>query len=697
MSPSLRPGTSEGTDALLADLIEEITDKLRAGVAVDVDAYVARHPERAAQIRELLPALQLLAAARSAPADGGSATGEPSLLPGVLGDFRILREVGRGGMGVVYEAEQVSLRRRVALKVLPFAGMLDSRALQRFHNEARAAACLHHTNIVPVYFVGSERGVHFYAMQFIDGQSLAALLEQERGGGLASSDQPTTAYAAPPSPAGPAAETAVQVAAATARAPRDAASFRRVAKWGIQAAEALDYAHQMGVVHRDIKPANLMLDGRGDIWVTDFGLAQLQQGEASLTMTGELVGTVRYMSPEQALAQRVGIDHRTDVYSLGVTLYELLTLEPALDGKDREELRRRIAFEEPRPPRRLNKAIPEELETIVLKAMEKNPGERYATAQELADDLERWLKDEPIRARRPTVVQRLRRWARRHRPVVAGLVAGLLTLLVLGVVLAFAYQRRLAETERTVTAALAQAETLLAEGDKQIDHPERWLATARLALAALEKAEELLATGAATEELTDRVRQVRVAVEAALTDSHLLRELDHFRLGQAAVKEGYFVTARAAPLYAKALEDYGVDVAAPEAAAARVRDSRLREALLTALADWSRVTQDKEERRRVEKVYQLALPADSLRPRLLAAVRGRDGAGLEKLTKEPAFQDLPPATVVILANDLAAVKKWGAAERLLRAGLERKPGDFWLNHELGMVLIAQGRSRAEEA
>jgi serine/threonine protein kinase len=173
----------------------------------------------------------------------------------------------------------------------------------------------------------------------------------------------------------------------------------------------------VGVVHQDIKPANLMLDGCGKLWVTDFGLAHVQS-EASLTATGDLVGTLRYISPEQALAKRVPINHRTDVYSLGATLYELLTLERAFDGRDRQELLRQVAFEEPRPPRRVSRAVPVELETIVLKAMEKNPAERYAMAQELADDLRHWLEDRPIQARRPSVAQRAGRWARRHKPVV---------------------------------------------------------------------------------------------------------------------------------------------------------------------------------------------------------------------------------------------------------------------------------------
>ncbi len=194
--------------------------------------------------------------------------------------------------------------------------------------------------------------------------------------------------------------------------------FRSVAQLGAQAAEGLEHAHSVGVVHRDIKPANLLLDVRGNLWITDFGLAHVH-GDTQLTMTGDVVGTLRYMSPEQALAQRGMLDQRTDIYSLGVTLYELLTLEPAFDGRDRQELLRQIAFEEPKPPRRWNRAVPVDLETILLKAMAKEPSGRYATAQEMADDLRRFLGDEPVLARRPTMVQKAAKWCRRHRALVA--------------------------------------------------------------------------------------------------------------------------------------------------------------------------------------------------------------------------------------------------------------------------------------
>jgi serine/threonine protein kinase/Flp pilus assembly protein TadD len=451
-----RPQDDLSADALVAEATDEFMERLGRGERPEVEAYARRYPQVADVLRRVLPALQLLRSATPEEAAEVALTEPPAA--GCLGDFRLLREVGRGGMGVVYEAVQISLNRRVALKVLPFASTLDARQLQRFKNEAQAAALLHHQGIVPVYATGCERGVHYYAMQFIEGQTLAAVIadlraqaQPGRGGG----EQPPARLseaanrlltgpwvpaerpaaedgaaapgeaAAPASP--PAPSTAARAALSTERSIRSPAFFRAAAQLGVQAAEALEHAHQLGVVHRDIKPANLMVDGRGHLWVTDFGLAHCQS-QAGLTMTGDLVGTLRYMSPEQALAKRVVVDQRTDIYSLGVTLYELLALEPAFPGSDRQELLRQIAFEEPAPPRRLNKAIPAELETIVLKALEKNPADRYQTAQELADDLRRFLEDRPIRAKRPTLLMRARKLVRRHKPVV---VAGMISLAVL--------------------------------------------------------------------------------------------------------------------------------------------------------------------------------------------------------------------------------------------------------------------------
>jgi serine/threonine protein kinase len=470
-------------EALVGQVADEFTERRSQGEQPDIEEYAQRYPEVADVLRQVLAALQVLGPADLQAASGSDRREDAAPLAGVLGDFRLVREIGRGGMGIVYEAEQLSLGRRVALKVLPFAGALDARQLQRFALEARAAALLHHQSIVPVYFVGCERGVHFYAMQLIEGQTLAQLIRQLRQeNGLAPAEPdaaeppgpsgaPTTAH--PPAPQltpAPAAETAKVVPASrpTERSLHSREHCRMVARLGVQAAEALDHAHQRGIVHRDVKPGNLLLDGEGNLWVTDFGLARFQS-DTKLTLSGDLVGTLRYMSPEQAMAQRVVVDHRTDVYSLGQTLYEVLTLRPAFTGSDRQELLRQIAFEEPSPPRRLNPALPRELETIVLKAAAKHPAERYATAQELAEDLQRFLRDEPIRARRATLGQRLRRWGRRHQTLAwSTTMAALVALLMLAGSIGYVVRDqadRLAKTQQQVGEALAGARTAIQAGD----------------------------------------------------------------------------------------------------------------------------------------------------------------------------------------------------------------------------------------
>jgi serine/threonine protein kinase len=396
---------------------------------------------------------------------------------GQLGDFRLLREIGRGGMGTVYEAVQISLDRRVALKVLPFAAALDAKQLQRFKKEAQAAAHLHHTNIVPVHAVGAERGVHFYAMQLIEGQNLSALIDELRDPAVvhrsASAHLPRGASTgpypdAPPAPVEtPGTRPALGDQLTTQHSGGRREFFRAVARLVLQAAEALEYAHTMGVVHRDVKPANLLVDERGNLWITDFGLAQFH-ADAGLTGTGDLLGTLRYMSPEQAGGRRTLIDHRTDVYSLGATLYELLAQCPLHDGADRATLLHQILHEEPWPPRSVDPTIPAELETIILKAVAKEPEERYASARELADDLRRFLEDRPILARRPSLLEKATKWARRHRSVVASLV-GVLLLSVAGlsittVLIAGAYEReRLKAAEAAEQRAQANKLRIRAE------------------------------------------------------------------------------------------------------------------------------------------------------------------------------------------------------------------------------------------
>jgi serine/threonine protein kinase len=500
---SQKPTDPPGPEQKLSEIVLAYLEAVQEGKILDRQQFLESHPEFAADLADffanrdhldrLVAPLRATAPVEHMPVDSPGHSGPTLLDPqapqasemkpprrswlGQIGDFRLFREIGRGGMGIVYEAEQVSLSRRVALKVLPFAAAFDQRQLQRFKNEAQAAAQLHHTNIVPVFAVGSERGVHYYAMQFIEGQSLATVIaelqqaEPQQGNGV---HEPKKALPDKPAPATVAEvrtekETGRQpnLPGSSGRSGKSQEFFRRFAQLGLTAAEALEHAHQMGVVHRDIKPANLLVDGRGNLWITDFGLAQFQSN-LGLTLSGEVLGTLRYMSPEQALAKRVLVDHRTDIYSLGVTLYELATLHPVFAGQDRHELLRQIAFEEPRPPRALDRCIPEDLETIILKAIAKEPAERYATAQELADDLQRFLSDKPVLARRPSLLVQAVKWSRRHRPV----VVSALVLLVVGF-LGLAVSMAIIWREHAATTAAYEREREAYEREREAHERER--------------------------------------------------------------------------------------------------------------------------------------------------------------------------------------------------------------------------------
>jgi len=310
----------------------------------------------------------------------------------------------------------------------------------RFRREARTAARLHHTNIVPIFAVGEADGVHYYAMQFIHGHGLDDVLREVRALRGPAASAPPGAFSLAVTVAKslhdgdfPAGATEADQSSSSVLPARqsDLASrsegvyYREVAGLGAQAAEALAYAHGQGVLHRDIKPSNLLLDTQGTLWITDFGLAKADDSD-DLTHTGDLVGTLRYMAPERL---RGRADARADIYALGATLYELLALRPAFSCSNRLELMERIARDTPPAPRRFEPGIPRDLETIVLKAMARDPADRDRSATEMAEDLHRFQSDRPIRARRASPVEELWRWGRRNR-LVAGLAASIAMLLV---------------------------------------------------------------------------------------------------------------------------------------------------------------------------------------------------------------------------------------------------------------------------
>ena len=364
-------------------LAEQFIQKIQTGIDTSIDEFVNEYPEFESEIRAVFPAV--LAIEKAKPPPIADMLLHASQLE-VVGGFKVLREVGRGGMGVVFEAEEIALGRSVALKILPRAALLSKRRLDRFKREAGTAANLHHTNIVPVYSVGEDQGLHFYAMQLIDGVGLDVVVRE-----FSQHGRSTWVDSGPGTPEW----------------------FRLVAEMGMQVSGALEYAHSRGTLHRDIKPANLLVDRESNIWITDFGIAKAV-GQSTLTGSGDMVGTLQYMPPEQS----EGIyDARGDVYSLGLTLYELLTQTRPFVGDSPAALLKEMDRGAVSPPSRVTPGIPRDLETIVLKAMSRTPLHRYETAWALEDDLRRFIDGRPIAARPVSAVGQVWRWCKRNRMV----------------------------------------------------------------------------------------------------------------------------------------------------------------------------------------------------------------------------------------------------------------------------------------
>ncbi len=700
-------GSSPERDARLTQAMNEYLEALEAGKAADRKSLLDRFPDLGAElitcldgidfIHEVAP--QLGEVSLNSSHENSAAMRQPNA---ALGDYRIIRELGRGGMGVVYEAEQLSMRRRVALKVLPFASVMDQRQIARFKNEAQAAGLLQHTNIVPVYGVGCERAVHYFAMQYIEGMTLAEIISELTGkrpyqaprtnecvtNSAESSTRIEHADGTPMAPHwSPAPSTLPMAHLSTQRSSKPQEYFRTVARLGIQAAEALDHAHQNGILHRDVKPGNLMLDNSGNLWVTDFGLARME-GNPQMTMTGDVLGTLRYMSPEQALAKRVVVDHRSDIYSLGVTLYELLSLRPAFEGLDRGTLLRKIADEDPQPLRRVDKSIPSELETIVSKAIAKNPEDRYATAQDLADDLRRLLMHEPVRARNPSLARKLGKWIQRHRSLVYSaaaftLAASLILASSVGWIIRDRGLRRL-EAESRLVEALDIAEPLLQAGNPH---------QAEL-VSAVRKAEAQLASASGNPQLDERVFRLR-------SDLAMLNTLEQARLARSAVSENHFDEQSSVSAYEAAFREYGIDIPKlSQAVAANLVSQRtIALQLAVALDDWASMLLSsnlKTEANHLLNIAELVDP-DVWRNRLRGALEGGDANRLSQLAREAQVDSLPVTTQVMLGKALVNHSKLDEAAFLLKRAQPHFPGDFWINHDLGAALMLSNQTRFDEA
>ncbi len=386
-------------------IAEEFASAIRCGETPTIEEYLDRYPDPSGQLTALLSSVAMIEALK-----GGTSKEHSNLADSIdfaeLEDYVIVREIGRGGMGIVFEAIHKSLDRRVALKFLASHLLSEAKQFARFRLEARAAARLRHPNIVPVFGVGSAAQQHYIVMDYIDGTSLRNLL-------ASSADEQ------PP----------IEVPNLGTQH-----YFDWVAQHGATLCSALESAHAQGVLHRDVKPANLLIDRRGELWIVDFGLAKL--AEHSNTATGEVIGTPQYMAPESF----EGVyDVRSEVYCIGLTLFELLVRRPAIEGKNTADTIRQAIVGVKQTPRQMDSKIPRDLETIVLKALSREPAARYHSADELGNDLQRYLGHQPIAARRTRILERMIRWTRRE-PVIASLTLSSFALLAaLAIVSAVGY------------------------------------------------------------------------------------------------------------------------------------------------------------------------------------------------------------------------------------------------------------------
>lgn len=601
-------------DERLLSVLEEYLERRSSSVITHLD-FIAECRERYsdAEFEDRLPGLLTsLDALHGFAPEVESASSMPiwdGLASRTIGDFEVVREIGRGGMGIVYEAKQISLERIVALKILPRSITLDQKQVSRFIFEAQAAGGLHHPNIVPIYGAGIEDGIHCYSMPLIRGRSLDEFI-----------------YTEP-------------------------AEVGNAIRWALQVAGAIDHAHRYGVIHRDIKPSNLIVDQDDKIWVTDFGLARCRQASGSdvngITGSNAVVGTLRYMSPEQSLGKGSFVDHRSDVYSLGVTLYEMLCGE-RFDGSETASVRR------------LNPRVSRDLETVLIKSLAKEPVERYSTAGDLAEDLRRVSEGLPIIARRPSFSDRVTKWTVRHRRVVASSAVAVLVALVLSLVamLKFVQQRS------ALQSALAQSDNSLVMAARNYEKAQANFQQTRevldhFGLMAAERLRGVAGAESVREELVDDLLQYyeRFAgeVEAA---PELRNELARTHLRAAKIIEEIGATRRALVTYQRAA---AILLELPQTPA-NEHDSALCQNSIAVLQA------EHGEKTSAESSYQEAIQRlESLdRHETLAMVRGNYGLLLSSVDRredaqhefELAIDELSRTEFETPSTELVAAKIW---------------------------------------
>lgn len=409
-------------DEAMQDRVVALLDKylveLENGGHPSIESIVAEYPELARPLRSSLESIRLLNRVHGASDDSHAS---PPVFPmrthpKSVGEFELGRELGRGAMGVVYAAKMASTGSEVAIKFLDSQGVRDQGGIERFRREARAAESLNHPSIVPVYHIGCDNGRHYYTMKLIDGASLSHTIDTafHRNSNTIRVGPSNSSKLNSPVPTGE--------------------YYRSLANEMAKVADALHAAHTMGVIHRDIKPSNLLMDSTGHVWITDFGLAHVEDG-LNLTYSGDIIGTFQYMSPEQASGKRERVDFRSDIYSLGATLYELFTGNAPYSGMDRAEILRRIQTAEPLRPLAYNRELPRDLETIIRRAMRPDREDRYQSASSVAEDLIRFSNGQPIVANAVSMGEQAKNWARlRSGRIAVALFIALFGIMVLGIV-----------------------------------------------------------------------------------------------------------------------------------------------------------------------------------------------------------------------------------------------------------------------